>query len=73
MIMTSIEETSAVFVNSDSNKMYDLEYIDTEEDVRIFSVKEVDPFQVITMIKFTTHPLWGISQQLEKDMSIKKE
>ena len=50
--------------------MYNLEYIETDEDVRIFEAKEVDPFLIVTNIKFSTHPLWGVSKSLEKNFNL---
>ena len=66
----NIEETESVFVNGESEKMYSLEYIETDEDVRIFEAKEVNPFLIVTNLKFSTHPLWGVSKSLEKKVNL---
>lgn len=44
-----------------------------QDDVRIFSAKEIDPFQVVTMIKFTTQSSNLLSNSIEKDMSVNWE
>ena len=71
--LKSVEETETVFINSESNKMLSLEYIETEEGVRIFSAKEVEPLQVVSNIKFSTHPLWGQSYAFGKNVSLNWE
>ena len=68
--LKKIEETDSVFINGEENKMFGLKYVETDDDVRIFEAEEVDPFLVVTNIKFSTHPLWGISKSLEKSLNL---
>jgi hypothetical protein len=53
----SIEESDSVFVDDATETFYSLNYIQTQDDVRIFSAHEVEPLQVVTHIKFSTRPL----------------
>ena len=63
--LKSNEETESVFVNGDLEKMYNLKYVETDEDVRIFETQEVNPFEIVTSITFSTRSNWK-SQITEK-------
>jgi hypothetical protein len=57
----AVEETETVFIDSTESKFYQLRYITTEDDVRVFAYGEIEPTQAITHIKFSTHPTWSNS------------